>query len=276
MPKAKSHLYVPANNKKMVASASRLQPGSVILDLEDGVAENQKQAALEELQGSIATLSHPDTWVRINTGERGDAEISALSKIEGLKGIWIAKAEPSKQFNQLVEFAIGHDLQLGVLIESALGYLGRRELMSPSEVTRVQIGEYDLRGELGMAAPGPEVDVDLNGVRLEVVIAARANGLSDLVSGVSSNFTDLEQFERSCQAMMHLGFTSRACIHPAQLKISDSVFSPSLEQAMWARRIVSEFEEQANSGNGAYRDENGQMADAATVRRARQVLKLLS
>jgi citrate lyase subunit beta/citryl-CoA lyase len=274
MPKAKSHLYVPANNQRLIASAGKLRPGSLILDLEDGVSENQKQSALDDLQNTILSVGHDDTWVRINSGERGVIEAVALSSMTGVKGIWVAKAEPSEHFRQIVELAEARGLEVGVLIESAIGYLSRHELLAPKLVSRVQIGEYDLRGEIGMAQAGPNSDADLRGVRLEIVISAVSKGVSELVAGVSSNLADLEIFERSCRSMADLGFTGRACIHPSQVKISDSVFPPTTEEVTWATQVLAEFESQTASGNGAYRDANGQMADAATVRRARHIMTL--
>lgn len=275
MPTARSHLYVPANSAKMVTSAARLKPHSVILDLEDGVADNQKQSALGGMQDAVNGVNHADVWVRINSGLLGESDISGLNQVTGLAGIWIAKAEPTAHFQRIIKFAEGRGLRLGVLIESAAGYLGRHDLLAPNSVTRVQIGEYDLRGELGMAMPGSEVDSDLNGIRLEVVMAAKAAGVSELVSGVSSNFGDLAKFESSCISMANLGFNGRACIHPAQLEIVHRVFSPTAEETVWAKRIVSEFEVRISSGRGAYVDESGQMADAATVLRAQNILSQL-
>lgn len=276
MPTAKSHLYVPANSVKMVASAARLNPHSVILDLEDGVADNQKQSALDGIQEAVNALNHADVWVRVNSGILGDSDIAGLNQVTGLAGIWIAKAEPTAQFQRIIEFTKSRELQLGVLIESAAGYLGRHELLGPNMVTRVQIGEYDLRGELGMAMPSRDVDSDLNGIRLEVVMAAKVAGLSELVSGVSSNFNELAEFESSCISMVNLGFTGRACIHPSQLEIVNRVFSPTAQETMWAQRVVAEFEARVSLGQGAYVDESGKMADAATVLRAQNILSQLN
>lgn len=276
MPKVRSHLYVPADSPRKIASAAKLNPDSVILDLEDAVAESHKSLALRNLPQSLAELSHKDVWVRINQGERGRNEVESIVSLEGVSGIWIAKTEPGEDFEYAVSAAENANLEIGVLIESAAGYLAREQLLAPNIVTRVQIGEYDLRGEIGMANPSPETDSDLNGVRTETVIAAFANGVSDLVAGVSSNFSDLDLYRSSCQHMANLGFTGRACIHPNQVQIADTVFAPSAEEISWAKSIMERFEAEIASGQGAYRDESGKMADAATIRRARHILEILS
>jgi citrate lyase subunit beta / citryl-CoA lyase len=272
MSVAKTHLYVPADSERKIASAARTAPDSVILDLEDALAESQKGPALAGLQAAIEMLDHPDSWVRLNPGELGRIELAAISKMSGIKGVWLAKAELDSEFEAQVKLATESGLQVGVLIESAAGYLWRHQLLAPSVVTRVQIGEYDLRGELGMADPSAETDSDLNSIRTEVVVAAVAAGVESIVGGVSANFTDLELFTENCRHLANLGFTGRAVIHPAQVSIGQSVFAPSPAEVAWATQLLERFEAEIARGNGAYRDENGNMADAATVRRARRIV----
>jgi citrate lyase subunit beta / citryl-CoA lyase len=272
MSVAKAHLYVPADSERKIASAARLAPDSVILDLEDGLAESAKGPALEGLPAAVELLGHSDTWVRLNPGERGRHELAAISKMTGISGVWLAKAEFDTDFEAQIALAKESGLQVGVLIESAPGYLWRHQLLQPAHVTRVQIGEYDLRGELGMADPSPETDADLDGIRSEVVIAAVAAGVESIVGGVSANFTDLELFTQSCRHLANLGFTGRAVIHPAQSTVAQSVFAPSAEEVAWAKQLLARFESEIAKGNGAYRDEDGNMADAATVRRALRIV----
>jgi citrate lyase subunit beta / citryl-CoA lyase len=272
MPVATTHLYVPADSDRKIASAARVAPTSVILDLEDALAESAKGPALERLADSVKLLNHKDTWVRLNPGELGRVELEHISGLSGITGVWFAKAEFDAGFESQLAIATKSGLQVGVLIESAAGYLRRHELLVSKSVTRVQIGEYDLRGELGMADPGPETEYHLDGVRTEIVIAAVAAGITSIVSGVSANYSDLEQFAQSCQHMRDLGFNGRAVIHPAQVSVAHGVFTPTDEEVAWASELLSRFEAEIAQGIGAYRDEAGNMADAATVRRARRIV----
>lgn len=272
MSVAKTHLYVPADSERKIASAARVGADSVILDLEDALAESAKGPALAGLEQAVRLLNHPDTWVRLNPGERGRAELQHISGLSGITGVWLAKAEFDAEFESQVSLAQKSGLEVGVLIESAAGYLWRHQLLAPKVVTRVQIGEYDLRGELGMADPSAATESDLDGIRVELVVAAVAAGTESIVAGVSANFTDLEQFGQSCQHMLNLGFTGRAVIHPAQVEVGQRVFTPTTEELDWARELLARFEAESASGTGAYRDANGNMADAATVRRARRII----
>ena len=273
MAAIRSALYVPADSMRHIESATRLSVDSIILDLEDGVAPSAKLGARESLETTVEKLNHPDLWVRINQGETGIDDVSAILKISGIRGIWVAKAEAGKFLDSHFEALKSHpDLEIGLLIESALGYQQRAEMLAHPRVTRVQIGDYDFRADAGMASPATETDRDLDGVRVEIVLAAVANGVTDILAGVSADFTDLKAFEASTLRLAAMGFTSRACIHPTQAEIVQRVFTPSPEEIAWATEIVNRFEAELSNGRGAYRDEDGNMTDAATVRRARHVL----
>ena len=276
MRTARSHLYIPGDSERKIRSAAELQSDSYILDLEDGVAPSRKQAALNSLPKTLAELNKQDVWVRINSAAMGLADLEVIAALEGVSGIWIPKAEPGEIFQSQLSLAKKSNLQVGILLESAVGYLGRHELLAPEHVTRVQIGEYDLRGDLGMAENLASTEPDLNPFRLEVVIAAVANQIESIVAGVSANFTDLELYEASSHRMRNLGFNGRAVIHPAQVDICQRVFSPSEKEIAAAKKIVSDFAEKASEGVGAYRDEDGNMTDAATIRRAQRILEQLS
>jgi citrate lyase subunit beta/citryl-CoA lyase len=273
---AKSHLYIPADSDRKIAASVGLESESYILDLEDGVAPNRKGHALSQLPQAISQMQKSDVWIRINSGEQGIEELDAISSLTGVSGIWIPKAEPGRLFDLQLARAKSADVKVGVLIESALGYLGRLELMRPDIVTAVQIGEYDLRGDIGMAENTAETEGDLKALRLEVVIAAVASQIDSIVAGVSANFTDLTQYEKSSRGMRDLGFNGRAVIHPAQIGICNNVFYPSEIEISNARETVAKFEAALSEGVGAYRDNTGNMTDAATVRRAQQILEQLN
>lgn len=273
---AKSHLYIPADSDRKIEASLGLDSDCYILDLEDGVAPNRKAHALGQLASALALMNKTEVWIRINSGELGIADLVEVSKLTGVTGIWIPKAEPGELFERQLELARQAKLKVGVLIESAIGYLGRLELMRPEIVTSVQIGEYDLRGNLGMEENLSSTEHDLHALRLEVVIAAVANQIESIVSGVSANFTDLAEYEKSSRRMKEIGFNGRAVIHPAQIDVCNSVFYPSESEIARAQETVAKFETQLSEGVGAYTDENGHMTDAATVRRAQRILEQLS
>lgn len=268
-----AHLYLPANNVKMVRKASSLAVGTVILDLEDSIPADKKAQALSGLPEILALLPGHQVWVRINQGSGGLRDAQALVAMSGITGVWIPKAEPSQSFEDLMTFVSEETaLSVGVLIESAFGYEQRDTLVRHPGVSQVQLGEYDFRADVGIASLDATTFHHLDSIRLGIVVSARAAGLDQIVGPVSADYRNLDHFSKTTQMLFEVGHTSRACIHPNQVAIVNELGIPSNEKIAWARKIINQFEQEAKNGHGAYSDEAGNMADAATVRQARKII----
>jgi len=272
MRRNKHFLYVPGDSARKIESALSLDSGVVILDLEDGVAEGQKQLALENIQKVASRFESTELWVRLNQLPRAIKEFNELKDIENITGFWIPKAE-AETCGELISEISKAGKKAGVLIETAAAYVQRNTLLATPGITHVQLGEYDLAGDLGIKLDSQATRSALSAVRLEVTIASKAAGLESTVGAVSANFKDLEEFERSCNELAELGFDARACIHPNQLPIAAKSFTPSSEQIAWAKDVIQRFERETSIGLGAYVEADGSMADAATVRTARSILE---
>jgi citrate lyase subunit beta/citryl-CoA lyase len=68
-----------------------------------------------------------------------------------------------------------------------------------------------------------------------------------------------------------MGFTGKISIHPAQIEVINSVFTPSRAEADEAAALVVAFEEHARRGAGAFAWK-GQMMDMPHLTRARKIL----
>lgn len=272
MRRNKHFLYVPGDSARKIESALALTGGAVILDLEDGVAESQKQLALENIQKIAPRFESSELWVRLNQLPRATKEFNELKDVENIAGFWLPKAEAETCTELILEMSKAGK-KVGVLIETATAYVQRNTLLATPGITHVQLGEYDLAGDLGIQLQSEATQVAMNSVRLEIAIASKAAGLESTVGAVSANFKDLEEFEKSCVKLADLGFDARACIHPNQLPIANRAFTPSSEQIAWANEVIQRFERETSSGLGAYVEKDGSMADAATVKTARSILE---
>lgn len=272
MRRNKHFLYVPGDSARKIESALGLDSGAVILDLEDGVAESQKQLALENIQKVASRFESSELWVRLNQLPRAVNELNELKDIENITGFWIPKAE-SGTCSELVSEIAKSGKKVGVLIETATAYVQRNILLATPGITHVQLGEYDLAGDLGIKLESETTRSAMSAIRLEITIASKAAGLESTVGAVSANFKDLQKYESSCNELADLGFDARACIHPNQLPIAAKSFTPSSEQIAWAKDVIQRFERETSIGLGAYVEADGSMADAATVRTARSILE---
>jgi citrate lyase subunit beta / citryl-CoA lyase len=86
------------------------------------------------------------------------------------------------------------------------------------------------------------------------------------------NFRDLDGFARECQEGRRGGFVAKLAIHPAQVPLINSTFTPSPEEIEWARRIVAAFAEQPELGVIAI---DGKVVDRPHIRMAERLLARL-
>jgi citrate lyase subunit beta / citryl-CoA lyase len=263
----RSYLYVPADRQDRIAGAFGRGADALILDLEDSVARPRKQPARDYLAGWLPNAPAP-VWVRVNAGEPGMQDVRALASSPGIIGFCVAKASAAQVLAVVRVLAeAGSPAALAPVIEDAAAVLDARAIASLPRVTRLQLGEADLRAQLGIR-PGAD-EHELLAIRSHLVLASAAAGIAAPTAPASVNFTDLAAFAASTQALRRLGFYGRTCIHPAQVEIVNQEFTPSTAEVEHARSVMSSL---AASGGGAARDPDGEMIDEASARAARRDL----
>lgn len=261
----RTYLYVPGDRPDMLGKATDRGADAVIADLEDAVPPDGKAKARDEVAAWLAEHGNdgPELWVRVN-GQPADLErdLAAIADSPGLAGIVVAKAEEPSQIADLPSH-----LRLQPLIESARALMAMPAIASVPGVELLQLGEADLSADLGSSFD--HADEVLAPVRMQVVVTSAAAGIEPPVAPVSTNFRDLEVFERSTAALARQGFGARAVIHPAQVEVANRVFTPSQDQVDAARRLLATA---ATTEGGVFVDENGRMVDEAVLKSARRVL----
>jgi citrate lyase subunit beta/citryl-CoA lyase len=276
---ARSYLYVPGNAPDKMPKAAASIADALIIDLEDAVPWADKESARTETRRWLDTQAdtNRELWVRINSGDTALADIEALDGVRSLTGLVLAKASSAKWVRQIgdVLTGCGHGaLLLSPLLETPRAIFEARKIARQPRVLRLQIGEYDLCAEAGIM-PGPD-EAEVAAMRNQVVLASAAAGIQPPPAPVSIEIRDTEAFRRSTQAASRQGFVGRACIHPAQVAPVHEVFTPDDDAAEGARRVLSLFDEQVNSGSSVFIDANGRLLDEAVVRHARRKLSMVN
>jgi citrate lyase subunit beta/citryl-CoA lyase len=279
---ARSQLYVPGDAPDKLAGALRRGADAVIADLEDAVAVAAKGRARAAVAAWLAGLppagAGVEAWVRINPGPLGHADVRAVT-CPALRGVCVAKTGGVDQLRAVDAVLAEAEAAAGMargsvavlpLLEGAGAVLAAPAIARGPRVTRLQVGEADLRAELGVD-PGPD-ERELLWVRSQVVLASAAAGIEPPVGPVSTDFRDLDALRRSTEALRRLGYAGRACIHPAQVTVVNEVFTPAPDEVERARDVVARFEAAAAAGSGVCTDAAGRMIDEAVVRQARRVL----
>jgi len=263
----------------MVAKALASGADEVVLDLEDAVAPEAKDAAraavVEVLEGDAA----PSLAVRINQVGTPWCHRDVLAVADALArdGRAVTLVVPKVESAADVGFverllrgaAPGARVQVDVLVESAPALRDLGAIVSASSLVRaVVVGYADLAADLGR---DPGADPTLwDVVRHQVVVAARAAGRA-VIDGPWLGTAADDAFTRDRERARALGFDGTWVIHPAQVEAATRTYSPSAEQLDWAERIVSALEHSVAGGAGAVALD-GQMLDEAVAVRARAVL----
>lgn len=269
----RSALYVPGNRPELFDKALAGPADVVLLDLEDAVPLRQKATARTEVSAWLRTLADAGQriWVRVNSGAMGHDDLRAVA-LPAVSVVCLAKTESVEQVraaDAVLRECEPHAAAIRVcpLLETAAAVLDARTIATAPRVSRLQLGEADLRAELGIESSSDERE--LLAVRTHVVLASAAAGIAAPLGPVSTDFRDLHRLAESTKALARMGFRGRACIHPAQLPVVNEVFTPTAAELERARVLVARFE---SAAGGVLLDDDGKMVDLAVVRQARRLL----
>jgi len=278
----RSQLFVPANRPKFVATAGSKGADAIILDLEDSVPPQERDAARIALSRAVRVLSKNHyVSVRVNKPFEVliadlDAAISArpaalvLPKVESALEVSVIDALMAER--ELQSGVARGSTELQVLVETCAGLGKVLEIAQSSpRIVSLTLGVEDLANELEVEPGAP--DVDLSWAHSRVIMAARAAGVAPygLLNSLS-NFTNLTALARDVRRSRAFGFVGAFCIHPAQVPVLNSGFTPSQEEIDHARKVVAALEEAKRTG-AASTALDGRMIDVPVADRARRILR---
>jgi citrate lyase subunit beta/citryl-CoA lyase len=256
-------LFCPADRPERFEKAAAAAD-VVILDLEDGVAAKDREAARKAL---VETPLDPDrTVVRLNPSATVDhqLDLKALARTK-YTTVMLAKTESAQQVNALAP------LDVVVLIETPLGALHVVDLARASNAIALMWGAEDLFAVLGGTAnrypDGSYRDVAKH-VRAQTLLAAKAYGCMALDS-VYLDIKDLDGLGEEADDAVAVGFDAKVAIHPSQVAVIRAAYAPTPDQVEWARHVLAAARDQ----RGVFQFE-GLMVDAPVLRRAERIVAL--
>lgn len=256
---------------------------SLMLDLEDAVAENQKDAARFSLYHALKTVDYGDTEVivRINGLDtphwREDVRVCVAA---GADGVRIAKCESAGDViavEKAVEAAEeefrkekGRTLLMAAL-ESPKGILNAQEIAAASErMFGIAISGGDLRRTMQVSPV--RGGVELNTARGLVVLAARAAGVQ-CFDTVFTDLNDEEGFRAEVLLDKQMGFDGKSLVNPRQIAAVHEIYAPSEKEIMAAEKIVRAVRENSAKGVGVF-TVDGKMIDIAFLPGAERTIAL--
>ena len=274
----RSVLYMPGANARAMEKARTLPADALILDLEDAVAPDRKEAARAQVLAAIAGggYGHRELVVRVNGLDtpwgRDDLAAAATS---GAQAVLLPKVStPSVVLDSLrLLDAAGApaDLAIWCMMETALGFLNVKEIAASSpRLACLVMGTSDLVAELRAQHTATRLPV-VTALGL-CLLAARAYGLAAL-DGVYLDLEDEVGFAAACRQGQELGFDGKTLIHPKQLDPCNQAFSPSPAEIAQARKILAAHAEAIAAGQGIVLVD-GKLIENLHVDAARRTLAL--
>ena len=277
----RSLLFVPGDSRRKIDKALTLGADCVCLDLEDGVALNQKQVARDSIRYALQNLDFgkSERMIRLNafgSGLEADdftqviaarPESVLMPKVESAEAVrWLdTRLSAAEQMRGWP----ANGIEMLVMIETARGVVNLKEIAEACpRLTALVFGAEDLAGNIG-AVRTPEA-WEVFYARSAVVTHAAAYGLQ-AIDMVFVDYGDTEGLRREAQQGAQMGYAGKQLIHPNQIQPVHEAFTPDEAAIARARRIVEAHRQHQADGVGAFALD-GKMVDMPVVKAAEQIL----
>ncbi|MCF8107865.1 MAG: CoA ester lyase [Desulfohalobiaceae bacterium] len=279
-------LFVPGNRPDRIDKALQSQADAVIIDLEDAVPIQRKKEARDIVKNKIQEHAGGKIFVRVNAlnTEFFEEDIQEIA-VQGVSCIVIPKVEKASDMLPIEQcltqaeknngFAQG-SIQILPLIETALAVQNIVEIVTEKTAQKRMVtsafGAADFTLDMG-------IDMTLSAEELmypraRIAVACRAANLQPPIdSPFMIDLQDLKALEKDARRSKKLGYQGKLCIHPNQLDICNTVYSPSDEETAFARKVLKAFHEAETSGHAAIQVD-GKFIDYPIVTKAQRIVAL--
>jgi (S)-citramalyl-CoA lyase len=243
----RSFIFSPGLKPEMFPKALACGTDIVCVELEDGIAPKDKDAAR---RNAIALFAEPqaddgvERIVRINCLREafGLADVQAvLATDTPPPALMLPKVRTADEVvwldNLLTER--GHDTRLHVIIETNAALEAVYDIAKASpRIDALFFGGVDMAAELRCKNAWEP----LLYARSRIVHAAAGQGL-DVIDVPYLDLEDPEGMRREAELVRDLGFSGKGSIHPKQIGILNEVFTPDEASIAHARRIIKAFKD---------------------------------
>jgi len=275
----RSRLYVPGSEPKYFINAALHGADAIILDLEDSVHPNEKDAARLLVRNALRAVDflQCERMVRINQLPLGLEDLEEIGP-ESPDLILIPKVESADQViavsqkvaEVLANYSITRPIWLMPILESALGIEKAFEIATASrEIVALTIGLEDYTADLGVVKTAAGAESLF--ARQRMVNAAHAAGVQ-AIDSVFGDVGDIEGLRAWALNSRAMGFEGMGCVHPTQIAVIHRAFAPTPAEIDKARKIVAAYHEAQQKALGVV-SLGSKMIDPPVVQRA---LKLMA
>lgn len=279
----RSMMFLNAQKPSLIKDPYIYKPDSIMLDLEDAVAEKQKDAARFSLYHALREIDYRgvERVVRINGLDtpywREDIRCCVAG---GCDAIRIPKTETAKDVKLVEEavesaereFGLAHgSVLIMAAIESARGVMNCLEICEASERLfgiALSGGDYTKDMQTHITGTG----IELMGARQHMLIAARAAKVQ-CFDTVYTDLADMEGFRKDVETIHLMGFDGKSILNPRQIEVVHEIYTPTQKDIIFAEKVVREIDEKKAQGIGVF-TVDGKMIDIAFYDGAKRTIDL--
>ena len=279
----RSMMFLNCQKPALIKDPYIYKPDSIMLDLEDAVAEREKDAARYSLFHALREIDYRgvERVVRINGLDtdlwREDIRCAVAG---GCDSVRIPKTETAEDVRRVEAAIAAAEQEFGVepgrtlimaALESARGVMNAFEVCQSSpRLFGIALSGGDYTKDLQTTISG--TGVELMGARQHMIIAARAAGVQ-CFDTVYTNLDDMNGFRKDVETIHAMGFDGKSIINPRQIPILHDVFTPKAKDILFAEKVVREIDTKKAQGIGVF-TVDGKMIDIAFYAGAKRTLAL--
>lgn len=265
----RSVLYIPGSKPRALVKARQLPVDAIIFDLEDAVAPDEKSRARALLGEVLAEDGYGARMkiVRINDLSTvwGAEDARAVAEMQA-DAVLLPKVDGPDDLDALAK--ITEDMPIWAMMESPKGMLAAAAIAAHPKCQGMVMGTNDLSKDMGTRFRADRLPL-MTGLGL-CVLAAKAHGVA-IIDGVFNAFRDQDGLALECEQGCDMGFDGKTLIHPAQLDVANTAFSPSPEEIDLAQRQIAAYDDALAQGQ-AVAVVDGHIVENLHVATARKTL----
>ena len=270
----RSNMMLNPLKLKHLNNIDNLACDMVTLNLEDAIAPSRKKEALHNIALFLSHLEDSNTFVIVRTNpleEGGREEIAFLNSF-AFDAVRVAKVKTREEILE-IDRLLKSEIEIHISLETKEAFANLATFGGIERFTTANMGILDLLTSLGL----PQSLVECDNPTIQYILAkflvdAQTAGVNP-ISFMFQDYKDIEGFRAWCELEKKMGFTTKACMGPLQVKIANEVFSIDNKAIVRAKIIKEAFEKSAQKGENGFMHEQYGFIDEPIYRDALLVLE---
>ncbi len=272
----RSNMMLNPLRLKHINNIDNLATDMITLNLEDAIAPSRKKEALHNIALFLSNLEHSNAFiiVRVNPLDEGGREEIAFLNSFAFDAVRVAKVKTRDEILEISRL-LNSEIDIHISLETKEAFTNLATFGGIERFTTANIGILDLLTSLGL--PQSLVERDNPSIQYllsKFLVDAKTAGLNP-ISFMFQEYQDTESFRAWCELEKKMGFTTKACMGPAQVAIANEVFRVDEEALIRARHIKEAFENSSANGENGFMDEEYGFIDEPIYKDALLVLNLI-